>query len=83
MPYVEIYKLNNDGDQKVIAICELVDQNVSCRGDQALIDNLNKAGIINQASILYEVIYPKDGALFLANFKYNFTSGYLNASDIK
>lgn len=70
MQYVEFYKLQKDGSQKVIAICKLIDGKVICEGDEHL------AALINRQKI-------EDGLKFLQRLKYNFKSGYLNASDVK
>ena len=80
--YVEFYKLQNDGSQQVIATCQLNDDGtVVCQGDENLVANLNQKGIDN-----YEdrntTLFPKDGIKFLEQLKYNFKSGYLNASDV-
>ncbi len=87
MPYVEFYKLNNDGSQEVIAKCELANGEIVCGGDENLTANLKSEGILDYLS--GEVpgrrgrLFFKDGRKFLENLKYNFSSGYLNASDIK
>ncbi len=84
MKYVEFYKLNNDGSQLVIAKC-LLNENgeVICEGQENLIKNLEKNGIKNYMDKSGDKLFFKDGILFLEQLKYNFTSGYLNASDIK
>ncbi len=84
MPKVEFYKLNNNGSQKVIAKCYLQeDGTVVCEGNQIFIDNLRNRGIKNYESNVDEQLYFKDGLRFLEQLKFNFTSGYLNASDIQ
>lgn len=82
MPKVEIYKLNNDGSQSVLATCRLIGNEVVCDGDEVFVDNLKNEGIIDYSSEKKEKIYLKDGRKFLEQLKYNFKSGYLNASDV-
>lgn len=81
MPLVEIYKLQNDGSQQVIATCKLADSQVVCEGDENLIADLNN-GIRDYTNPPNEKLLPKDGIRFLEQLKFNFKSGYLNASDI-
>lgn len=85
MGKVYIYKLNNDGSQKVIVTCRLMDDNmVICEGDKIFVENLSKRGIKDYTVIPpLEKIFPSDGRKFLEQLKNNFRSGYLNASDIK
>lgn len=83
MKYVEIYKLQNHGSQKVLAVCKLVGEEVVCEGDKTFVKNLNQEGIFDYATESKEKIFPKDGRKFLEQLKFNFKSGYLNASDIK
>lgn len=83
MKYVEIYKLQNDGEQKIIATCKLVDVGVECSGDEIFVKNLVEQGIKNYADLTHnETIFPKDGILFLENLKHAFKSGYLQATDV-
>lgn len=84
MPYVEFYKLQNDGTQKVIATCHLNESGkVECTGQEGLIENLKKEGIRDYGNKDKRVIlYFKDGLKYLEQLKFNFTSGYLNVSDI-
>lgn len=83
MPYVEIYKLQNDGSQKVIAVCRFLAENVVCEGDEVFVKNLEKNGIRDYSSDSLRSLFTEDGVKFLEQLKYNFKSGYLNASDIK
>lgn len=83
MRYVEIYKLNDDGSQSVIATCSLYNETVKCEGDVSMVKNLNEEGIRDYGSDKNKRIFQTDGIKFLEQLKYNFTSGYLNASDIK
>lgn len=87
MKYVEFYKLQNDGSQKVIATCYLNDHGeVECEGDIKLANNLKEDGIkdySNADGVVSSKIFFKDGLKFLEQLKFNFTSGYLNASDVK
>lgn len=83
MEFVEIYKLNNDGSQKIIAVCKLTGGEVICEGDKEFVEHLSKEGIIDYSSESREKIFPQAGRLFLEQLKFNFKSGYLNASDIK
>lgn len=84
MKYVEFYKLNNDGSQTAIAICYLKDGGVvECEGNENLIENLKNEGIKDYTEESGQTkLYFKDGLKFLEQLKYNFKSGYLNASDI-
>lgn len=83
MNYVEIYKLENDGSQKILAVCKLSDNQVICEGDETFIQNLAEEGIRDYSSENKPKLFPKDGIKFLEQLKFNFKSGYLNASDIK
>jgi hypothetical protein len=84
MPKVEIYKLNNDGSQTIIATCALDGEKVVCEGEnKTFIDNLEKDGITDHSSEERKKLYPKDGLKFLEQLQYNFKSGYLNASEVK
>lgn len=82
MKKVNIYKLNNDGTQSVVVICELSGRKVICKGEEILTRNLEKNGIKDYASRDGKVLYFSDGLNFLKQLKFNFKSGYLNASDI-
>lgn len=82
MKIVEIYKLQNDGSQKVLATCKLINNVVVCEGDMVFINNLEKEGIKNYSQNGPDKLFLKDGLSFLEQLKYNFKSGYLNASDI-
>lgn len=84
MKYVEFYKLQNDGSQKVIAICRLnQDGKVECEGDTVFMENLTKDGIKDYSVPEKPTLFFADGLKFLKQLKFNFTSGYLNASDVK
>ena len=83
MPFVEIYKTNNDGLQEIAAICELNKEFVVCKGEKIFIENLKKDGIYNYSRSPHQKIFPKDGLHFLEQLKYNFKSGYFNASEVK
>ncbi len=82
MKYIEIYKLENDGAQRVIATCKLVGAEAVCEGNEALVQTLSEEGIIS-----YEKeprrLFPKDGLVFLEQLSFTFKSGYLNASEVK
>lgn len=83
MAKVEIYKLNNNGDQVVIATCVLdTDGEVVCNGQQTLIKNLQEEGIIDYSARDRSMLYPKDGKKFLEQLKFNFKSAYLSASKV-
>lgn len=84
MQYVEFYKLQNDGTQKVIATCHLNESGeVECEGTAGLIENLKKEGIRDYSDKDKRItLYITDGLKFLEQLKFNFTSGYLNASDV-
>jgi len=83
MPFVEIYKLQNDGSQKIIATCRLVGDVVECEGDGVFIDNLSKEGIYNYSAPERSMLFFKDGMRFLEHLALNFRSGYLSASEVK
>ncbi len=80
--YVQIYKLQNDGTQKAVAICSLIDDKVVCEGEKFLVAALSFNGIYDYSSPERVKLYPKDGMKFLENLKFNFKSGYLNASEV-
>ena len=83
MPFVEIYKLQNDGSQQVIAVCRLVGDAVKCEGNEIFIKNLEREGILDYSQPQLQKIFFKDGLRFLEQLKNNFKSGYLSASEIK
>jgi len=85
MKYIEFYKLQNDGSQKVIVTCYLDEKGeVQCDGDSVLIENLKNKGIRDYSSQDKSgQLFFKDGLKFLEQLEFNFTSGYLNASGIK
>ena len=85
MKHVEIYKLQNDGEQKIIAICHLNDEGVViCEGDQTFVKNLGKEGVLDYGNLeTKNKLFPKDGVKFLENLKHAFRSGYLIATDIQ
>ena len=83
MPYVEFYKLNNDGSQKIIAVCRLRDGQVDFEGDENLIKNLREQGINDYRDQNNNKLFPKDNLDFLQQLAFNFKSGYLNASEVK
>ncbi|MFA5830971.1 MAG: hypothetical protein WC878_04035 [Candidatus Paceibacterota bacterium] len=82
MKYVEIYKLQNDGSQTVFATCKFVDGTIVIEGDQKFADFATNEGIRNYTSDGEKKLFPKDGILFLEQLRYNFKSGYLNASEV-
>ncbi len=86
MQFVEIYELKNDGSQGVIAVCKLLNNEAICEGEKSFIENLKQRGVLDYSDSSKspaQKIFPKDGLRFLEQLKYNFKSGYLNASDIK
>jgi len=84
MKYVEIYKLEGDGSQKIIATCALQpNDTVICNGQEVFIQNLAKEGINDYTQEKPTKLFPKDGLKFLEQLRFNFKSGYLNASEIK
>lgn len=83
MKLVEIYQLKDDGSQGVIVTCKLINGEVVCEGDQIFVENLEKEGIFDYSSSGKNKFYPKDGLKFLEQLRFNFKSGYLNASDVK
>ena len=84
MKFVKIYKLENNGEQKVIVTCSLTDDGVICEGDKVFIQNLEKGGISDYSNeALGANLFPKDGIKFLENLKFAFKSGYLVATDIQ
>lgn len=83
MKFVEIYTLKNNDSQKVVAICKLSNDEAICEGEKAFIENLKQRGITDYSKSPAQKLFPKDGLRFLEQLKYNFKSGYLNASDVK
>ena len=83
MAKVEILKLNNDGTQKVIAVCSLKGEEVVCTGDEEFVLSLSEQGIEDYTASPPRKIFPKDGRIFLEQLKFNFKSGYLNATEVK
>ena len=83
MKYVKIYKLKNDGSQETIVICRLINNEVQCEGDDLFIADLKNKGILDYSQPQRQALFFKDGLHFLEQLKYNFKSGYLNASEIE
>lgn len=83
MKFVEIYKTQNDGSQRVAAVCRLVSDIVICEGEKTLVENLELNGIWDDSKIPPQKLFPKDGDSFLERLRFVFTSGYLNASEVK
>ncbi len=83
MKYVEFYKLQADGTQKVVAVCRLGAGGVVCEGDLIFIENLEVNGIKSHKEPRDRKLFPKDGIEFLEQLEHHFTSGYLNASEVK
>ena len=84
MKYVEFYKLQNDGSQKIIAVCRLNEGGlVECNGDPVFAGNLMRDGIKDYSSPEKPTLFFKDGLKFLEQLKFNFTFGYLNSSEVK
>jgi len=84
MQFVEIYKLQNNGDQKVIATCKLAEEGIVCEGEPLFIENLEKEGILDYSQPQARIkLFPKDGIKFLENLKYALKSGYLSATDVQ
>lgn len=83
MSYVNILKLNDDGSQKIIAVCRLTNEKiVTIEGESWITDQL-KAGIEDYSDPTnHKPLKPETGLKFLEQLKYNFKSGYLNATDI-
>lgn len=82
MAKVEIYKLLEGGNQEIIVVCKLYGDMVVCVGDNELINQLINDGILDYANDTPKKLFPSDGKRFLEQLKYNFNSGYLNASDL-
>jgi hypothetical protein len=84
MKYVEIYKLQDDGTQKVVITCRLNDAGVAlCEGEDQIKDNLIARGIDDYSGGDGSKLFPTDGLRFLEELSNNFRSGYLMASEIK
>lgn len=83
MKFVEIYKIQNDGTQRVAAVCKLIGETVICEGEKPLVDNLERDGIWDDTKNPPQKIFPKEGISFLERLHFVFTSGYLNASEVK
>ena len=85
MKRVEIYKLQNNGEQIVIAGCYLNDNGlVVCEGSSVFVKNLEQEGIFDYDNIgVRSKLFPKDGIRFLENLKHAFRSGYLIATDVQ
>ncbi len=84
MKLVKILELNSEGIQKVIATCRLVENDiVECTGEEPFVSRLINQGIRDYTKDgSQQQLLPKDGLRFLEQLKYNFKSGYLNATDV-
>jgi len=84
MKSVKIYKLQNNGDEKIVMTCSLTDNGVVCEGDKIFVENLQAQGIKDYSEPEGEkMLFPKDGVKFLENLKYAFRSAYLSATDVE
>lgn len=84
MKYAELYRLQNDGSQRVVLRCQLSEHGEArCEGDRAIQAYLEKEGIENYTTPGGPTLFPKDGLRFLEQLSYHFSSGYLNASEVK
>lgn len=84
MKHVNIYKLNNDGTQAVVAVFRLSDDEspVFAEGDEVFIENISLQGIDDYLFKNGVRLFPKDGLPFLENLQSAFRSGYILASPI-
>ena len=83
MKFVELYRLENDGSQTVVLRCRLEGETVVFDRSSSLGTYLEKEGIKNRENPEALFLFPKDGLRFLEQLSYNFSSGYLNASEVK
>jgi hypothetical protein len=83
MKFVKIYKIQNDGTQRVAVTCKIYDETVVCEGDEVLIENLEREGVWDDSVVPPKKLFPKDGIKFLERLRFTFASGYLNASEVK
>ena len=83
MLYVEIYTIQNEGSQKTLSVCRLLHDKVRCEGDVNFIQHLEKEGIWDYSKSPKKKVFPAAGRLFLEQLKNNFSSGYINASEVK
>lgn len=83
MKFVEIYKLQNDGTQQIVCVCKFDGEKVFCEGEGLLVQNLESEGIWDNSVAPRKKVFPKDGMVFLENLRFNFSSGYLNGSEVK
>lgn len=83
MKIVRVYKTLNNGEQQALAECKLNEDNiVACTGDADFVNFLTKEGIKNYSSIDPMTLYAKDGLIFLSNLKFNYKSGYIDATEV-
>jgi len=81
MKSVQIYKLENNGDQTVLTTCKLVNETIILEPENSfMMKEFVEKGIKNYEN--KTVLYPTDGEEFLKHLKFHFKSGYLNASDV-
>lgn len=85
MKFVEIYKLENSGEQRVVLRCVLNEAGaVDLHGEaQQLAKNLTDRGIVNHFEKTPETLFPSDGLPFLENLSQYLNSAYLCASLVK
>lgn len=83
MPYVNVYKLKNDGSQDILAIFRLKNNDVICESEnEVFMENIKQKGVIDYSNPEKKRLFFSDGRKFLEQLKFNFSSAYLNASDI-
>lgn len=83
MKFVEIYKLQDDSSQAVLATCSLIDNKIVCEGNEDFVKNLEIDGILDYTSEQRKRLFFSDGLKFLEQLPNNFKSGYLLVSEIK
>jgi hypothetical protein len=72
-----IFSLDKDMNEKLVATCYMNMDEVSCEGEDAVVQNLIRFGVFNHEK--NRQVFPKDGAVFLESLAGHFTSGYMTA----
>ena len=77
MRQIKIYRLQENGKQKVVVLCTYDGNEAKLEGEKSFVDHLTKNGQKDRRN--NKILYPKDGKEFFELLKKNFNSPYLSA----
>lgn len=77
MRKIEIYRTEEDGEQRLLVTCTYNGAEVKLDGEKYFVDHLTNNGQKDRTG--KRTVYPKDGETFLDTLKSNLDSPYLAA----